>query len=165
MCNPENSRIRNTMVTPTKSKQYYHRQGKSTHSPTSTPPRGGYYNRKCTPSPTSDGFKTPQNPKANPKTLATRCASEPVKAKKKLANTPRTSPNSFAGPKCLEPPMPTSLPRPPTTWTACSFKQQADMTKFYPAKQTLSFEDLVQSQTDLDPLSQQLKMLLKVQAC
>jgi hypothetical protein len=61
--------------------------------------------------------------------------------------------------------MPTSLPRPPTTWTTCSFKQQADMTKFYPAKQTLSFEDLVQSQTDLDPLSQQLKMLLKVQAC
>ena len=54
-----------------------------------SPPRGGHYNRKCTPSPTSDGFKTPQNPKANPKTLATRCASEPVKAKKKLANTPR----------------------------------------------------------------------------
>lgn len=158
MCNP---RLRNiNMVTPTKSKQYYHRQGKATHSPTSTPPRGGYYNRKCTPSPTSDGFKTPQNPKANPKTLATRCASEPVKAKKKLANTPRTSPNSFAGPKCLEPPMPTSLPRPPPTWTASKPE-----TKFYPAKQTLSFEDLVQSQTtDLDPLSQQLKMLLKVQA-
>lgn len=156
MCN---SRIRN-MVTPTKSKQYYHRQGKSTHSPMTSPPRGGHYNRKCTPSPTSDGFKTPQNPKVNPKTLATRCASEPVKAKKKLANTPRTSPNSFAGPKCLEPPMPTSLPRPPTTWTA-----RKPETKFYPAKQTLSFEDLVQSQTtDLDPLSQQLKMLLKVQA-
>jgi len=163
MCN---SRIRNTttMVTPTKSKQYYHRQGKSTHSPVTTPHRGGHYNRKCTPSPTSDGFKTPQNPKANPKTLATRCASEPVKAKKKLANTPRTSPNSFAGPKCLEPPMPTSLPRPPTTWTTSnnSFKQPEK--RFYPVTQTLSFEDLVQSQTDLDPLSQQLRMLLKVQA-
>ena len=157
-----------------------------------TPHRGGHYNRKCTPSPTSDGFKTPQNPKANPKTLATRCASEPVKAKKKLANTPRygkylffswnqfhkialtksavclhfyrTSPNSFAGPKCLEPPMPTSLPRPPTTWTTSnnSFKQPEK--RFYPVTQTLSFEDLVQSQTDLDPLSQQLRMLLKVQA-
>jgi hypothetical protein len=59
--------------------------------------------------------------------------------------------------------MPTSLPRPPTTWTAHGSKQASTM--FFPAKQTLSFEDLVQSQTDLDPLSQQLKMLLKVQAC
>ena len=77
----------------------------------------------------------------------------------------RTSPNSFAGPKCLEPPMPTSLPRPPTTWTTSNNSFKKPEKRFYPVTQTLSFEDLVQSQTDLDPLSQQLKMLLKVQAC
>jgi len=155
------STSRINMVTPTKSKQYYHRQnqGKNTHSsPTTSPPRGGQY-RKCTPSPTSDGFKTPQNPRVNPKTLASRCASEPIKAKKKLSVTPRTSPLNFAGSKCLEPPMPTSLPRPPTTWTKVPEKKNS-----FSAKQTLSFDDLVGINPDLDPLSQQLKLLLNVQA-
>ena len=134
-----------------------------------TPPRNY---RKSTPSPTSDGFKTPQNPRfspgSNPKTLASRCASEPIKSKKKQPQqqqqaqvTHRTSPLTFAGAKCLDPPTASSLPRPPTTWT----KQEST----FSAKQVLSFEDLVQTQKnsqnpDLDPLSQQLKMLLKVQA-
>jgi hypothetical protein len=57
--------------------------------------------------------------------------------------------------------MPTSLPRPPTTWTKKNSEQKFSGN----AKLTLSFEDLVYShQTDLDPLSQQLKLLLKVQA-
>jgi len=160
-----------TMVTPTKSKQYYHQrpQGKFSQSPMTTPPRNY---RKSTPSPTSDGFKTPQNPRfspgSNPKTLASRCASEPIKSKKKQPQqqqqaqvTHRTSPLTFAGAKCLDPPTASSLPRPPTTWT----KQETT----FSAKQVLSFEDLVQTQKnsqnpDLDPLSQQLKMLLKVQA-
>lgn len=160
-----------TMVTPTKSKQYYHQrpQGKFSQSPMTTPPRNY---RKSTPSPTSDGFKTPQNPRfspgSNPKTLASRCASEPIKSKKKQPQqqqqaqvTHRTSPLTFAGAKCLDPPTASSLPRPPTTWT----KQETT----FSAKQVLSFEDLVQTQKnsqnpDLDPLSQQLRMLLKVQA-
>jgi len=156
------------MVTPTKSKQYYQQrpQGKHSHSPMTTPPRNGHY-RKNTPSPTSDGFKTPQNPRtqgSNPKILASRCVSEPLKSKKKPVGpqvTHRTSPLNFAGAKCLEPPTPTSLPRPPTTWVKDD--------KSFSAKQALSFEDLVVVKNqngvhqDLDPLSQQLRMLLKVQ--
>ena len=94
----------------------------------------------------------------NPKTLASRCASEPIKVKKKLSVTPRTSPLNFAGSKCLEPPTPTSLPCPPTTWTKVPEKKNS-----FSAKQTLSFDDLVGINPDLDPLSQHLKLLLNVQ--
>jgi hypothetical protein len=55
--------------------------------------------------------------------------------------------------------MPTSLPRPPTTWTKVPEKKNS-----FSAKQTLSFDDLVGINPDLDPLSQQLKLLLNVQA-
>lgn len=161
MCNAKSIK----MVTPTKSRQnQYYNHGPGRHA--KTPPR--YHNsRKTTPSPTSDCFKTPQN---KPKAEIMRCASEPLQRNKSRRSvTPPTNPKSnnmilssspitFAGPKCLEPPTPTSLPRPPTTWTRneCS------------ARQALSFEDLSGKNQHhaetIDPLSQQLKMLLKVQA-
>lgn len=68
----------------------------------------------------------------------------------------RSSPITYAGPKCLEPPTPTSLPRPPTNWTTIKSDK---------ARQALSFEDFDMKQTiENETLSQQLKMLLKVQA-
>ena len=120
--------------------------------------------RKTTPSPNEEfcQFKTPQKQYQNfPKFY-----SEPRIVKKDLSSSRRSvtpknlsssSPLNFAGPKCLEPPTPCSLPKPPTTWT-----RPEDM----PARQALSFEDLVKVDHDdlsHDNLSQQLKMLLKVQ--
>ena len=49
-----------------------------------------------------------------------RCKSEPKTSRGRSVTPPTlssSSPLTFAGPKCLEPPTPTSLPRPPTTWT------------------------------------------------
>ena len=109
--------------------------------------------RKTTPSPQEFQFKTPQ------KQYNSKCYfySEPPKnSKTRRSVTPKncsTSPLNFAGPKCLEPPTPCSLPKPPTTWT-----RPADL----PARQSLSFEDLMITANEND-LSQQLKMLLKVQ--
>lgn len=153
MCN---NRIK--MVTPTKSNKFY--------SQAAAKKNGGYFGGgnktphkyRKTPSPTSDYncFKTP--PKQQPKADLTRCASEPMRQKtQRRSVTPVTSgsPLNFAGPKCLEPPKPISLPRPPTTWT----RTQSS------ARQALSFEDdLDDKGTYNDSLSQQLKMLLKVQA-
>jgi len=164
MCKNQN---KNNMVTPTKAKQHYKNKAK-------TPPRGyqGNGHRKNTPSPhfADQSFKSPCTVN---KPEVTRCASEPQKMKRRSVTpqAPSSSPSIFAGPKCLEPPTPLSLPKPPTTWTR---------TEFCPARQALSFEDLVISDPKIDcssrfaldtgkteqfndPLSQQLKMLLKVQ--
>ena len=114
--------------------------------------------RKTTPSPPNDfcQFKTPQKQYQSQKSYF---YSEPPRIVKnhRRSVTPKnisTSPLNFAGPKCLEPPTPCSLPKPPTTWT-----RPEDM----PARQTLSFEDLVKLDENSQDLSQQLKMLLKVQ--
>ena len=160
------------MVTPNKPKQHY----KNSSQKAKTPPRGGpQHSRKNTPSPSTSyfqhgadsfSFKTPPN-NPNRKGEISRCASEPMRIKpnsQRRSVTPvkSGSPSMFAGPKCLEPPIPTSLPRPPTTWT------RADCS----ARQALSFNDLAfgedvsygkkPCQIEIDPLSQQLKMLLKV---
>ena len=118
--------------------------------------------RKTTPSPPNAEFcqfKTPQKQyQSYPKSYF---YSEPPRIVKnhRRSVTPKnlsTSPLNFAGPKCLEPPTPCSLPKPPTTWT-----RPEDMPN---ARQTLSFEDLVKlDETNPQDLSQQLKMLLKVQ--
>jgi hypothetical protein len=117
--------------------------------------------RKTTPSPNFEfcQFKTPQ------KSTSQKCYfySEPRIVKNhsnsRRSVTPKnlsSSPLNFAGPKCLEPPTPCSLPKPPTTWT-----RPEDL----PARQALSFEDLVKTDNynEGQDLSQQLKMLLKVQ--
>ena len=122
--------------------------------------------RKTTPSPNEFcQFKTPQKQYQ----ASQKCYfySEPRIVKNQSQSSRRSvtpknlsssSPLNFAGPKCLEPPTPCSLPKPPTTWT-----RPEDL----PARQALSFEDLVIAEkTDFnsqDNLSQQLKMLLKVQ--
>jgi hypothetical protein len=156
----------NIMVTPnTKSRQnHYYKQGLGQRHHAKTPPRNGQ--RKTTPSPTSaDCFKTPQN---SGKAQISRCASEPIhraKQQTRRSVTPTkpgqflsSSPLTFAGPKCLEPPTPTSLPRPPTTWT--KMEQPASCS----ARQALTFDDLVNHENNMNDMSQQLKMLLKVQA-
>jgi len=153
------------MVTPTKSNKFATATKKS-HG-------GSYYGggnktphkSRKTPSPTSSEyncFKTPQN---KPKADLMRCASEPMRIQSRRSMTPVTqnssggrSPLNFAGPKCLEPPTPMSLPRPPTTWTRPSHELSS-------ARQALSFEDDLDGKgTFEESLSQQLKMLLKVQA-
>merc|ERR1712141_852931 len=114
--------------------------------------------RKTTPSPPNAEFcqfKTPQKQyQSYPKSYF---YSEPPRIVKnhRRSVTPKnlsTSPLNFAGPKCLEPPTPCSLPKPPTTWT-----RPEDMPN---ARQTLSFEDLVKlDETNPQDLSQQLKMM------
>jgi hypothetical protein len=168
MCHP----ITETMVTPTKTRQqqYYPTYNNSTQkTPRSTkagtPPKSG---RKNTPSPNtpSEIFKTPKG-----KVHMMRCASEPVHIRSGVnlgqnrrsvtpTNKSSTSPLNFAGPKCLEPPTPKSLPRPPTTWTRPGNAESA--------RQSLNFEDFCPepkvSNTIIDPLSAQLMVMLKVNA-
>jgi len=176
MCN---TRI-NTMVTPTKSKQPFVKDSrvknggrKTPKSPPNTATQSAF--------PTSHyGFKTPMNNK--PKAEVMRCASEPISKRGPSSSnagagmnhrrsiTPKNnspSPLNFAGPKCLEPPTPTSLPRPPTAWTS-----EKDCKSYKNARQALSFEDLLLPQKPLiqeviqhdENLSNHLKLLLKVQA-
>jgi hypothetical protein len=166
MCNTKLAS--NIMVTPnTKSRQnQYYKQGPAPgQRHAKTPPRNGQ--RKTTPSPTSDCFKTPQNNKAQ----IMRCASEPLNRAAKSSRRSVTptkpqallsySPLTFAGPKCLEPPTPTSLPRPPTTWTKIN---QPAIMNCSSARQALTFDDLINHESNMNDMSQQLKMLLKVQA-
>jgi len=158
----------NTMVTPTKSNKFPgqkkshgsyggviggnktpHKQRK-TPSPTSS----DYYSNNC--------FKTPQNKPL--KADLSRCASEPMRMSRRSVTPVHSStggsPLNFAGPKCLEPPTPMSLPRPPTTWTRPPAQPELPT-----ARIALSFEDDLDGKgTFEESLSQQLKMLLKVQA-
>lgn len=165
MCN---SKIK--MVTPTKSK-HYHKAAPGRQQQAKTPLKSGGSRNRTTPSPPTSvdlSFKTPQKPyHSMPRAelmQQQRCKSEPKTSRGRSVTPPTfssSSPLTFAGPKCLEPPTPTSLPRPPTTWT------RSDLYSC-PARQALSFDDLVEIpkrvETIDDPLSQQLKMLLKVQA-
>jgi len=133
----------------------------STNMVTPTKKQSRRGQRKTTPSPNFDfcQFRTPQKQYNSQKCYF---YSEPRIVKNQNSRrsvTPKnlssTSPLNFAGPKCLEPPTPCSLPKPPTTWT-----RPDDL----PARQALSFEDLVSNDSNSqDDLSQQLKMLLKVQ--
>jgi len=170
MCN---SKIK--MVTPTKSK-VYHKAGPGRQQQVKTPQKYGGSRNRATPSPSSTSvdlsFKTPQKPfHSNMPGRAEhlqqqRCKSEPKTSRGRSVTPPTlssSSPLTFAGPKCLEPPVPTSLPRPPTTWT------RSDLYSCPTARQALSFDDLIEKPKKVestfdDQLSQQLKMLLKVQA-
>jgi len=167
MCN---SKIK--MVTPTKSK-VYHKAGPGRQQLVKTPLKSGGSRNRATPSPPTSlmdfSFKTPQKPFHSMPGRADlmqqqRCKSEPKTSRGRSVTPPTlssSSPLTFAGPKCLEPPTPTSLPRPPTTWT------RSDLYSCPAARQALSFDDLVEKpkrvETFDDHLSQQLKMLLKVQ--
>jgi len=163
------------MVTPNKSK-HYNKAGPGRQQQAKTPSKfgGGHSRSKTPPSPpmtnsTDLSFKTPQNsyfskPRAEIIQQQQRCKSEPKRGRSITPVTPSSSsPLTFAGPKCLEPPTPTSLPRPPTTWTRSDMICTAAAPS---ARQALSFDDLVGKPAfeTIDPLSQQLKMLLKVQA-
>lgn len=164
MCNTNQTK----MVTPTKSNKFPgqkkshgsyggviggnktpHKQSRKTPSPTSS----DYYSNNC--------FKTPQNKPL--KADLSRCASEPMRMSRRSVTPVHSStggsPLNFAGPKCLEPPTPMSLPRPPTTWT----RPPPELPQ---ARLALSFEDDLDAGkgTFEETLSQQLKMLLKVQA-
>lgn len=161
----------NNMVTPTSKKQQFYKQQLSrSHAKGGSPPKTQYGgHRKNTPSPPNySEFKTPSKPMIP----VSRCMSEPISKRRSV--TPKSyvapsSPVNFAGPKCLEPPIPTSLPRPPTTWTRSEMMPMAPT-----CRQALSFEDFVRGHghnapeeptfsSVVDPLSQQLMMLLKVQ--
>jgi len=167
MCN---SKIK--MVTPNKSK-HYNKAGPGRQQAKTPSKFGGGHSRSKTPpssmtNSTDLSFKTPQNsyfskPRAEI-IQQQRCKSEPKRGRSITPVTPSSSsPLTFAGPKCLEPPTPTSLPRPPTTWTRSDMICTAAAPS---ARQALSFDDLVGKPAfeTIDPLSQQLKMLLKVQA-
>ena len=93
-----------------------------------TPLKSGGSRNRTTPSPPTSvdlSFKTPQKPfhsmpRAELVQQQQRCKSEPKTSRGRSVTPPTlssSSPLTFAGPKCLEPPTPTSLPRPPTTWT------------------------------------------------
>lgn len=174
MCN---SKIK--MVTPNQTKHYNKagQQPNGRHPMAKTPQKSGGSRHRLTPSPPHQNlmdlsFKTPQNPSKS-RTVELmqqqqRCKSEPkATISRGRSVTPPSlsycsSPPIFAGPKCLEPPTPTSLPRPPTTWTSSEIIGCS-------ARQALSFDDLVQKpktcrETINDPMSRQLMLMLKVQA-
>lgn len=174
MCN---SQIK--MVTPTKSKHYNKAGQPGRHQMVKTPqkPAGGSRHR-TTPSPSNTSmdlsFKTPQNPsKSRVEHLQQqRCKSEPkaIMTGRGRSVTPPSLSSSpgphFAMAKGIEPPTPTSLPRPPTNWTRSEQKRS-------PARQALSFDDLVMKPKPCIPetiedsvldMSQQLRLLLKVAA-
>lgn len=85
------------------------------------------------------------------------------------------SPKNFASSKCYDPPTPTSLPKPPTSWVpsngngALLFGSPMPVfpsapKKVVSARQSLNFDDLQEVRREGDDLSQQLKLLLNVQA-
>lgn len=173
MCN---SRIK--MVTPTKSKHYNKagQQPNGRHPMAKTPQKSGGSRHHSTPSPPNKtsmdlSFKTPQNPSKS-RTVELmqqqqRCKSEPKALSRGRSVTPPSlsycsSPPIFAGPKCQDAPAPTSLPRPPTTWTSSEKIGRS-------ARQALSFDDLVQKpktcrETIDDPVSRHIMSMLGVQA-